>query len=148
MTLIGTLIGKIVERQAKKSDFETLQQKLVNGTEPVALRIARAPDTSKNRSQAAHLIGIERWADHRLQTVFNGPAPRDEYNGYRPSPDLAMPALAEEFRRARSETLALVEKLLPHQDQKVAHNEFGEISIKCWLVYLQTHAMGESKRIH
>jgi hypothetical protein len=94
-----------------------------------------------------HVIGIERWGAHRLAAAVARSVTNDEYDGYRPSGDLSMPVLADEFHKARLETLVLLDPLRAYGDKKVTHNNFGEISVKAWLSYLNRHAGIEVRRI-
>jgi hypothetical protein len=71
----------------------------------------------------------------------------DEYDSYRPAAKVKMVGLAEEFRRTRAETLALVDRVGPVVDKKVPHNDLGAISVKAWLAYLQAHASRESSKV-
>jgi hypothetical protein len=148
MSLVGSIIRGFMERRAGRQSFDEICQGLTISGEKITGLIRNSPNTSENREQASHLIGIERWSDHRLETVLASATPvRDEYDSYRPSPDLAMSALADEFQRTRSETLVLCEKLRPYADKRVFHNDFGEITVKTWLVYIQSHAARECKSI-
>jgi hypothetical protein len=147
MGITGKVIRFVMEIQAKNASLDELRAKLEAGAETTAARLAQGVDTLENRAQAAHLVGIERWGAHRLQAALQGMPDSGEYDPYRPSPDVTMPALVAEFRRARAETAALAEALRPAQDKIVLHNDLGEMSVKGWLVYLRTHAEMESKKI-
>jgi hypothetical protein len=110
--------------------------------------LRQAPDTPANRNQAGHVIGMERWGTQRLASLINGTvAAMDEYDSYRPSADLDLPALADEFLKVRADTLFLAARLEPYAQKKVMHNDIGLLSVKTWLVYLNNHSRMESKSI-
>ena len=108
MSLVGSIIRGFMERRAARQSFDEICQGLTTSGDKLTGILRKAADTHENRDQGGHLIGIERWSDHRLESVLTGIAPvRDEYDNYRPAYDLSIPALANEFQRTRSETLAL-----------------------------------------
>jgi len=148
MTLMGNIIRGFMERRAAKQSFDEICQGLASSGEKMAVVLRKSADTRENRIQASHLIGIERWSDHRLESALTGiPPVRDEYDSFRPPRDLSMAALADEFQKTRSETLALCDKLRPHAENKVMHNDLGEMSVKTWLMYIQGHAARERQGI-
>lgn len=147
MALIGNLIRSFVEKRSAKMPFETLREAFITSAEPIAMRIQQAADTPRNRAQAGHVIGIERWGAHRLQTALGAPFILDEYDAYRPDAERDMPTLAADFRQTRVETLSLVDELRPLLDQTVRHNDLGEMSVRAWLMYLSSHAEREVRRI-
>jgi hypothetical protein len=73
----------------------------------------------------------------------------DEYDGYRPPREATWFALQDAFRTTRQETVALARQL----DQAVAagvkapHNQFGPLTIRSWLRYLDMHANLEAKKL-
>jgi hypothetical protein len=148
MGLIGNVIHFFITRQARNSTVEGIKLNLQKGGEAITMKINQAADTPDNRNSARHIIGIERWGLHRLQSVFNNcPPDMDEYDDFCPSAELALPLLANEFQAARSETLDMVEKLSPYRDKIVPHNDLGEISVKAWLIYLSGHSKRELQKI-
>ncbi len=175
MSFVGSLIRTFVERQASSTGLDGIRKGLETGGEQLAGQMASAPDTPANREQAGHVIGIERWAAHRMRSALSPaassgaegrpavsaassgaegrpavpatPPVMDEYDGYRPAADLPLSALAPEFRAARAETLALLEALHDLQDCRVPHNELGPLTVRGWLYYLIQHAKIEGIRI-
>lgn len=147
MSLIGNTIRSFVEKRSAKMSFEALREPFTSSAEPIAMRIQQAADTPRNRSQAAHVIGIERWGTHRLETALGAQLVLDEYDPYRPAADRDITSLAADFRQTRAETITLIEKLRPLLDQTVRHNDLGDVRVRAWLVYLSSHADREARRI-
>jgi hypothetical protein len=59
-------------------------------------------------------------------------------------------ALRGMFEETRRETIAIIGELQQHTiagNRKVLHNQFGEITLRGWLNYLNTHANWESKKM-
>ena len=75
----------------------------------------------------------------------------DEMDGYILANSHGGGYIAQDFDHARRELLALVQTLaaVPEIEKgKVQHNEFGPLSAKAWLIYLEMHANFESKKLH
>jgi hypothetical protein len=147
MSLTGLIIRFFVEQRAASTSLDDLRAQLAAAADEIGGRIEKAANTPANRSQAGHIIGIERWGDRRLRVALGEPFLRDDYDAYRPDPGLGLPALAQEFRHTRAETIALLDRLHPVTEQHVVHNDLGEISVTAWLVYLHAHANRESKAL-
>jgi hypothetical protein len=145
MSWIGKLVGHYTQRQAADQTARQLIDKLAASGERVAERMARSADTPRHREAAAHIIGIERWSARRLRTALGDTVTADEYDGYRPSTEMDMAALAEVFAAAREQTITLAERAadLP-ESVVVRHNDLGELNVKGWLVYIENHATRES----
>lgn len=150
MSIIGRLIRFGLERGARGKSYAELTERLAREQESVAQRMAQAADTPRNRAVAAHIIGIERWGQRRLRTLLGEPLLHDEYDGYRPSGELAPAALAEEFRATRQATVALAQELAAagaDLNATVPHNDAGPMRAGGWLNYLNMHASMEAKRL-
>jgi hypothetical protein len=148
MSFVGHIIHFFIERRAQGQTYAQVVETLKSNRETVSAALRQATDTPANRLQAGHVIGMERWGAHRLSSLLDHNAPTlDEYNGYRPSQELSMSALADAFDQARATTLALAAQLEPFAGQKVPHNDIGDLSVKTWLVYLNNHASMESRAI-
>jgi hypothetical protein len=150
MSLVGNLLRSFMERGARDLSYEDLMDRLRVSGEEIAGRMAAAADTSGNRQAAAHIIGIERWGRQRLGTALGQTLVMDQYNGYRPAVTLTMPALAELFGDARASTLDLVARLVAagvKPSATVPHNDMGDLTIRAWLFYLNSHATREAGRI-
>lgn len=78
------------------------------------------------------------------------PYVRDEYNSYAPSPVLPWDSLRESFAKTRRGTVALVNILKlagVSLGSTVAHNQYGDLTLRGWLRYLHAHAEFESLRL-
>lgn len=168
MSLVGKIIHFITERKARKMDFAALKSTLKTSGDSISQRIDLTVDSLDIREKVCHLTGIERWAQHRLRMVLAVPTPDadnakgvsaavvgtvgvlDEYDSYRPSPDMEYSALRASFRLARADTLTLIDELqkIPGAENKtVPHNDMGPLSVRGWLVYLDMHSKMESRNI-
>jgi hypothetical protein len=143
----GTLFRLFYEWAAKGKSFEDLLRKLEKNEAVTYKRMVNATASDFNHERAAHVIGIERWAAHRLRALLGDELVIDEYDGYRPSTQLSMAELAEEFRQTRAATIALVHELqnkgIPLTDT-VKHNEVGDLSAGGWLFYIENHTGRET----
>jgi hypothetical protein len=147
MSLIGTVLRTITERQAAGKSTADLLSGLEESAGEITQRLATAADTPGNREVAAHVIGIERWGDRRLRVALGEPMVSDEYDDYRPSLDTDMAAMAELFAQTRAETVALAHRAAALPESATApHNDMGDISVGAWLIYLRDHADRETKR--
>lgn len=148
MSWIGSAIAYVTERQAVGKTAEELIEKLTASGTAVAERMARATDTPGNRDAAAHIIGIERWGARRLRTALGDVALNDEYDAYRPAVDINVVAMAKAFAEAREQTIALAQQAANLPPSVTArHNDLGELSVKGWLVYLESHATRDLRRL-
>ncbi len=150
MSLIGSLMRTLTERSAANRSIAQIEESLRASGIAVADRFASAPDTPGNRNAAQHIIGIERWGQHRLGSVLGGKPVMDEYDGYRPDDLDSMAALADAFRTTRADTLALADQLRQIDGigtRTVPHNDMGEVTSLGWLAYLDGHASRESRRV-
>jgi hypothetical protein len=148
MNIIGNIMHFFVEMRANRQTYQQICETLESGKQSITAVMSQAADTPDNRKQAGHVIGMERWSTHRIASVLDGtPVVIDEHDSYRPSPDLSLSALADEFQKVRDDTLALAARLEPYALQKVVHNAMGEISVKTWLSYINSHSVMESRSI-
>ena len=150
MSLISTILHFVISRSAAKFSLDELQTRLKLSSESVAGRIEQASDTPANRGQACHLIGIERWGQRRLRSALGEPLVMDEYDPDRPGDDQPLQALSSLFVETRQQTLALIDELkkVPGIENKlIPHNEIGDLTVRGWLFYLDSHANRESQNI-
>lgn len=85
-----------------------------------------------------------------MQVGLGEPVLHDEYDAYRPRTDLSMEQLRAALVETRMETVRLARELGARAVEAtgtVAHNQFGELSLRGWLRYLDTHANLESQRL-
>ncbi len=149
-TIRGAIAGLLLERPAAKIDLLEFVNTLTISADAIDARAAAARDTSKAQIVLRHITGIERWGQNRLRVFLGQPLTLDEYDGYRPANNLTTEQQREEFRKTRAQTVALVQQLAAAniaKDSHVRHNQFGPISLRGWLRYLEFHARQESKKI-
>lgn len=129
------------ELPSRRFSIDALIERLQTTAETVASRIVAAEDDPKKREAARHLIGIERWGQARLSVGLGEPFVMDEYDDYRPPADLPWESMPEAFESTRVETVALAHALRDARFQgTVLHNQWGELSVRGWLLYLSRHA--------
>lgn len=147
--LMKPVVNLMVERPGRKVPLAAWAQKLAESGEAISTRVATV-QTPQAATTLRHITGIERWGQRRLQVALGEPLLQDEYDGYQPPAAADLATLRAEFSATRQATVALAQKLAAAGvgDQvKIRHNQFGPISVRGWLSYLNTHATFESKRI-
>lgn len=150
MGILGALFRTLmIDRPARQIDLTAYPARLEKAGEILEERIAGAGDTPENRAQLRHIIGIERWGQSRLRGFLGDPVEMDEYDSYQPEAGGDFAALRAEFTGTREETVELARRMAETavSRESVPHNDFGDMSAKSWLYYLQSHAALESKRI-
>jgi hypothetical protein len=81
--------------------------------------------------------------------LLGAPPIHDEYDDYQPSANLTLAEQREFFRQTRTDTLALVDQLQAAgvgDDATAPHNDYGALTARGWLRYLDIHANLESKK--
>jgi hypothetical protein len=140
----------MIERPARKLTLQELIIQLDQSTQHISDLMEATSGTPAYCRQLCHIIGIERWGQRRLRVALGEPFLTEEYDHYRPSSECSWDELKDEWGTTRETTLALARELtqagLP-PDLKVPHNQFGPLSIKGWLRYLDVHASSEGKQI-
>jgi hypothetical protein len=147
--LMKPIVNLMVERPGRKLPLAAWSQKLAESGEQINQRVATA-QTPQGAATLRHITGIERWGQRRLQVALGEPFVQDEYDGYQPPADADIATLREEFRTTRQATVTLAQKLATagvSDEVTVRHNQFGPVSVRGWLSYLNSHANFESKRI-
>lgn len=150
MSFIGSIFRKFTERSGQKHTVSEWQSVLQKSGEVVNGRFQNSADTEKHHNIGRHIIGIERWGQSRLRVFLGGKLVMDEYDFYRPAVDLDMAALGTTFRETRRETVTLAAKIQEaaiDDTKTVPHNDMGDLTVRGWLAYLDTHASRESGRL-
>jgi hypothetical protein len=143
-------IYAMLERPARKNSYDQLITALETNDHEILSRFKAKADTSKTREKLAHIIGIERWAQRRLQTVLGSPLLDDEHDGYCPAAHDDFTALCRAFQATRQESILLARRMEAvgiSKATRVRHNQFGEIAVDAWLRYIVMHASTESKLV-
>lgn len=141
-------LNVMVERPAAKLSFPQLEDALhVDGLK-LQSAFTNMPDTPSNRRVLAHIIGMEAWGAHRLRVALGDPLVIDESDAYRPPKGVGWRDLQKQFRAQRQQTVDMAKKLYAAhaEDAKVRHNQFGEMTTRGWLYYLNMHANIEAYR--
>ena len=145
------VVANVLEKPAGRSSFTDLGQSLERAGTHLARRAAGAADTPENREILAHIIGIERWGQSRIQVALGQREfERDEYAAYRPAPGASLGQLQSLLVQTRTRTVDLARQLHqrpPHDDFVVEHNGLGPLTAKGWLRYLTQHADLESRKL-
>jgi hypothetical protein len=146
----SAVTGLLMERPAQKLTLAEHITQLAETGEALAYHYSQCPDTEANRTQLAHVITIERWGQDRLRAFLGEPLPDNTSDAYRPAADMTWHDLQDEFTAVREATLALTQQIAGHEtdDTKtVLHDQYGKLTVRGWVHYLNTHANLESKRI-
>ena len=148
-TLTGAVSGLLLERPLKNKDMAAIAQEFDLAGSRLKRTFAAAKDNPDNRRLLSHIVGIERWGQSRLRVALGEPLTMDEYDDYRPPRESTWPALQDAFSETRQQTVAVVQALGKANvaDVKVPHNQFGPLSIRSWLRYLDMHANLEAKKL-
>ncbi len=136
--------GVFFENPANRKSFAQLRSSLESNGSRLRSRLESGQANSKLLS---HVIQIERWGQNRLRSTLNEvPFELDGSSRYAPGAALGWSELRLEFDKTRQATLELVDRLERANPGPVAHNQFGPISVKGWLGYLNAHANMEVQR--
>jgi hypothetical protein len=148
-TLTGAISSLVLERPFKSKDFAEIAQELDLAGGRLKHTFVSAKDTPDNRKLLGHIVGIERWGQSRLRVALGEPLTMDEYDGYRPPREATWPALQDVFAETRQQTVALAQALSQAKVGvvKVPHNQFGPLSTRSWLRYLEMHANLEARKL-
>lgn len=148
-TLTGAVSGLMLERPLKNKDMAEIAQEFDLAGGRLKRTFAAAKDNPDNRRLLSHIVGMERWGQSRLRVALGEPLTMDEYDGYRPPREATWPALQDAFAETRQQTVAVVQALGKANitEVKVPHNQFGPLSVRSWLRYLDMHANLEAKKL-
>jgi hypothetical protein len=148
--LLPALRNLFLERPARKRDFAYFASKLEASGKELEARFAAAADSPENRRQLRHIVGLERWGQRRLRTALGEAPVQDEMDEYAPPRGQSLLDLRAAFAATRRETVVLVRQLEARgvpSDWVIPHNEFGPLTLRAWLRYLDLHASIEARRI-
>jgi len=146
-TLFRFAGNRFFERPARRHSVVEHAARLSTSGDEVRERLARSAATPENVERLRHIIGIERWGQRRLRVFLGDPPTTDGHHAYKPT-ETEWAALQTEFASTRADTVALAGQLTTVDPERtVAHNQFGPLSVRGWLRYIQGHAHTESKRV-
>lgn len=147
----GAVVSRVLERPAGRSSYQELAHSLETSGTHLTGRAARTADTHANRELLAHIIGIERWGQHRLGAALGRhPDQTAPYHEHRPPQDTTLPELQALITSTRAASVDLARRLHtrpPSDDLTIAHNSLGPLTAKAWLRYLIHHADLESRKL-
>jgi len=149
MSLRESITNRFLERPFRNLSAAQIAQRLELDGRTLERTFAAAKDNEHNRKLLNHIIGIERWGQSRLRVALGEPLAMDEYDGYRPPREASWSELQNAFHGTRQQSMALAGQL----DQAVAngvkpsHNQFGPLTVRSWLRYLDIHASMEAKKL-
>lgn len=148
--ILHTLSPIMLDAIIRGQTLPSLTQALRQSNTSLQNSLAQRPDTTWNRRILSHIIGIEKWGQHRLHVALGQPLVMDEYDTHRPSKATDWNTLKQQLAATRQETIHLAEQLAqPHVNQSmvIPHNQFGDLSLRGWLYYLRVHADAEIQKM-
>jgi hypothetical protein len=149
MGLRQSITNRFLEQPFRRLTAEQMAERLELNGRTLERTFAAAKDSEHNRRLLSHITGIERWGQNRLQVALGAPLTMDEYDGYRPPREAGWAELQDAFRSTRQQTAALARQLGPAVEAgvRVPHNQFGPLTLRSWLRYLDIHANMEAKKL-
>jgi hypothetical protein len=141
------IAGLFLENPVKSKSFAQLRSALeLSGIQMQA----RLESGKANPELLRHIIQIEAWGQHRLRSSIDEVEFEMDCSGaFAPDGALSWDELKSEFVKVRRETLEIAQRLeladLP--PGRVVHNQFGPLSVKGWLRYLNIHASTELRKL-
>jgi hypothetical protein len=141
------IAGLFLEQPAKRKSFAQLRSALeLSGVQMQA----RLESGKANPELLRHIIQIESWGQHRLRSSLSEVRlEMDRSGAYAPDAALGWDELKSEFAKVRQETLEIARRLelASPPPSPVVHNQFGPVSVKGWLWYLNIHASMELRKL-
>lgn len=149
MGLRETITNRFLERPFRQLTVEQMAERLELDGRILERTFAAAKDSAANRQLLRHITGIERWGQSRLRVALGAALTMDEYDDYRPPQNADWTALQDAFQSTRQETVTLARRLGQAIDAgtKIPHNQFGPLTVRSWLRYLDIHANLEAKKL-
>ncbi|MFN3981576.1 MAG: DinB family protein [Caldilinea sp.] len=149
-SIMGAAASLFIERPGRAKSYDEWKEALAANGAAIDARAASAKDPVQASKMLRHISGIERWGQRRLRILLGEPLIVDEYDSYRPGTDFSLDEQRAFFRKTRTDTLTLVDQLKAARigdDVTAPHNDFGSLTARGWLRYLDIHASMESKKI-
>jgi DinB superfamily len=141
------IAGLFLENPAKSKSFAQLRSALESSGVQMQ---ARLESGKSNPELLRHIIQIESWGQNRLRSSLGEVQfEMDRSRAYAPDAALGWDELKSEFARVRQETLEIARRLESANPPpgSVVHNQFGLLSVKGWLRYLNVHASTELRKL-
>lgn len=140
----------LLERPYRKKELPQIAGILERSGSRLEQKMRRLDETDRNRIVLRHIIGIERWGQRRLQVALGEPLAQDEYDDYRPERQAAWQDYLADFHHTRARTVSLAHDLHEARvklSRAIPHNQYGDLTVRGWLRYLEMHAKLESRRL-
>lgn len=149
MGLRETITNRFLERPFRNLTAAQMAERLQLDGRVLERTFAAAQSGAANRQLLSHITGIERWGQSRLRVALGAALTMDEYDSYRPPQDADWTTLQDALRSTRQETVALAQQLgqAVEAGVKIPHNQFGPLTVRSWLRYLDIHANLEAKKL-
>lgn len=146
---IFALAGRLYfDKPAQKRTLAEHAESLRQAGEDLTARLTVSRGGDALARQLRHVIGIERWGQQRLRVLLGEPFVAGGHRPHLPPESTPWDALVEEFARTRAETVAIAERLAAESPARgVAHDQFGALSARGWLRYLDGHAARELRKV-
>lgn len=145
---VAQLIAKLfLENPVKRKSLRQLRSALELGGVQLLTRLEKG---KANPELLRHIIQIERWGQNRLRSSIDEVRFELDRSGfYAPDAALGWDELKSEFAEVRQETLEIARRLELANPPPgiVVHNQFGPVSAKGWLRYLNLHASMELRKL-
>ena len=143
------LVGRhYFERPARKRSLPEHAEALRRSGDALRQRLSELRPDARAHERLRHVIGIERWGQRRLAVLRGEPLVMDGHRAYQPAADASWEELLEAFADTRADTVRLADQLAAAEPAGlVPHNQFGDLSARGWLRYLDGHARVEARRL-
>lgn len=148
--MIGAAMRPRVKAKARGKTYQEIITDLEQTRDMLLPLIDAVKDSPGNREALNHWVGIERWSLSRIRVAQGAPFVLDSYRGYRLPDTATLAELQQAFRDTRAETLALARQLLASGADPtvtIKHNDFGDLNVIEWFVYLNDHSRRERIRL-
>jgi len=144
------VVGVMCERPVRGISADALLALFRASQLPFSTALQHKADTAANRTLVAHIIGIERWAQARLDQMHSGVPHQAESNAYIPTTDVSYAELVTLADTTRTASIALLNSVVTANlplTQHVMHTDIGSLSVAGWIQYMMTHSMHEAKKL-
>jgi hypothetical protein len=148
--IFHTVANLIIERPAKGKTIDQWIMALEESGRTIEQRAGAGKNAANAQAVMRHITGIERWSQNRLRALLGSTFVRDEYDDFQPGANLDTAGQIAAFQETRQETIELARRLQTAQVPEtatVAHNDFGPLTARGWLAYIDSHASRESTKI-
>ncbi|MCB9152967.1 MAG: hypothetical protein H6649_02790 [Caldilineae bacterium] len=149
MRILSPAINLFFERLVRSQSLDQIADSMAASGQKLELLFGATGDSDHNRRVVSHIVGIERWGQRRLRAALGEPLVIDEYDDYRPPRVATLPELQVDFVATRQDTVALAHDLAAANvgSVQIPHNQWGNLSVRGWLSYLDFHASQEARKL-